>query len=47
MTSISEKKKVQQRYGLLMENKCLYKISSIYEKRIDTAEDYTTQAKHF
>ena len=28
-------------------NKCLYRISAFYEKIIGTAQDYTTQAKHF
>ena len=29
-----------------MQNKFIYRISAFYEK-IDTAEDKTTQAKHF
>ena len=31
----------------LMQNKYLYRISSFYEKRIDTAKDQTTEAKRF
>ena len=28
-----------QKYSFFMQNKCFYRISSFYEKRIDTAED--------
>ena len=38
MTSMCEKKKIRQKYGLFMQNKCLYKISWFNEKK-DTAED--------
>ena len=46
MTSICEKK-VRQKYGLFMQNKCLYRILSLCGKPIDTAADSTTQAKNF
>ena len=40
-------KKVRQKYGLFMQKKCLYRISSFNEKTIDITEDWATQAKHF
>ena len=43
----SVRKTSRQKYGLCMQNKCLYIISSFYKKTIDTAEDRTTEARHF
>ena len=47
MTSSGVRKKFRQKYGLFMQNKCLYTISSFSEKTIDTAEDCTTETRHF
>ena len=38
MTSICDQK-IRQKYGLLMQSKCFYRILLFYEKRIDAAED--------
>ena len=41
-------RRIEQKYGLYMQNKCLiYRILSFQEKRIDTDEDKTTEAKQF
>ena len=43
----SVKRKIPRKYGLLKQNKCLSRISLVYEKRIDAAEDQPSHAKHF
>ena len=34
------RKKFRQKYRLFIQNTCLYRISTFYEKRIDTAEGW-------
>ena len=38
MTSICERKKILVGVRLILQNKCLYRISSLYEKRIERPE---------
>ena len=40
------RKKFRQKYGLFVQNKYLYIISSFYQKTIDTSEDQTSQVRH-
>ena len=42
MSIFEREKKGRQKCGLFMQKKWLYKISSFYEERIDTAEDKET-----